>query len=229
MSTKKTFSSDNFLVIWDKYQKPILTVLTIIILVILGWLGYQKYVVQPKEETANNALSNVQMAFQQAAMSPTVDTAAYKFVIEGEGANKGALSIIRNYGSTDAGNLAKYYAGESYLHLGDFNNAVKYLKDFKTKQKQIQMMAYGSLGDAYSELKKNTEAIDAYKKAASTFEDDDVNASEYLFRAALLSELSGQTNDAVDLYKELKEKFPNTAKGVQADKYLNRIAIQPNN
>ncbi len=126
MSTKKTFSSDNFLVIWDKYQKPILTVLTIIILVILGWLGYQKYVVQPKEETANNALSNVQMAFQQAAMSPTVDTAAYKFVIEGEGANKGALSIIRNYGSTDAGNLAKYYAGESYLHLGDFNNAVKY-------------------------------------------------------------------------------------------------------
>ena len=32
------------------------------------------------------------------------------------------------------------------LKTGDFNNAVKYLKDFKTDSKQIQMIAYGRLG-----------------------------------------------------------------------------------
>jgi tetratricopeptide (TPR) repeat protein len=73
--------------------------------------------------------------------------------------SKGVLYVINNYGGTKAANLAKYYAGLSYLKLGDFNNAVKYLKDFSTDAKQIQLMAYGALGDAYSELNKKDEAI----------------------------------------------------------------------
>jgi TolA-binding protein len=90
------------------------------------------------------------------------------------------------------------------------------------------MMAYGCLGDAYSELKKNNDAIDAYKKAASAFEKDDINSSEYLYRAALLSEVSGKNKEALELYKELKEKYPATEKGAQADKYIYRISIEPN-
>ncbi|ANI88469.1 hypothetical protein A9P82_03625 [Arachidicoccus ginsenosidimutans] len=228
MAQNQVLSGDKFLDTWNRIQKPVLTVLSIVIIVLAGWFGYKKFVTEPKETNANNALAAVQAAFQQAIFSPTVDTATYKFVLNGEGVNKGALSIIRSYSGTNAANLAKYYAGESYLRLGDYNNAVKYLSDFSTDQKQIQMMAYGSLGDAYSELKKNAEAIDYYKKAAAQFEDDEVNASEFLYRAALLSEVSGKTQDAVTLYKELKDKFPNSQYSIQADKYLNRLQVQPN-
>ncbi|MFX7878553.1 tetratricopeptide repeat protein, partial [Acinetobacter baumannii] len=108
--------------------------------------------------------------------------------LNGDGQNKGALYVIKNYGGTKAANLAHYYAGVSYLKLGDFNNAVKYLKDFSTDAKQVQLLALGCLGDAYAELNKKEEAIQAYKKAAATFEEDENNSSEYLFRAALLSE-----------------------------------------
>ena len=214
---------------WYKNQKSILTVVAIIIIAILGVIGYKAFIQGPKEDRANEQLSTVQAAFQQAAFTPTLDTAAYKAVLDGNGTGSGALAIIKRYGGTPAGNLAKYYAGASYLHMGDFSNAIKYLKDFKTDQKQIQMMAYGALGDAYSEMKQNKEAIASYKKAASTFEDDAVNASEYLFRAALLSELSGQKNDAIAIYKKLKEDFPNTVKGTQAEKYLNRLELQTKN
>ena len=225
---KQVPTVDKLIETWQRIQKPVLTVLLIVVIIIAIWFGYKKFVVEPRNTSANNALSAVQTAFQQATFAPTVDTATYKLVLNGSGATKGALYIIRNYGSTDAGNLAKYYAGESYLRLGDFNNAVKYLKDFSTEQKQIQMMAYGSLGDAYSELKKNTEAIDCYKKAAATFESDEIDAAQFLFRAASLSEISGKTQDAIGLYKELKDKFPNTQEGMQADKYINRLAVQPN-
>jgi tetratricopeptide (TPR) repeat protein len=116
----------------------------------------------------------------------------------------------------------------SYLKLGDFNNAVKYLKDFSTNARQIQLLAYGCLGDAYAELNKKDEAIDNYKKAAGAFEKDESNSAEYLFRAALLSETTGKTKEALELYKELKEKFPKTDKGVQADKYIYRLSIEKN-
>ena len=229
MAYKKGRTGTDLTGLWFKYQKPIITVVAVLVIVALGVIGYKKFIQEPKAERANAALANVQAAFQAASLSPQLDTAAYKMVLEGRGTVKGALSVIRNYGGTDAGNLAKFYAGESYLHIGDFKNAVKYLKDFKTTQKQVQMMVYGSLGDAYSELKQNKDAVASYKKAASTFEDDQVNASEYLFRAGMLSELDGNTKDAVAIYQQLKNDFPNTVKGMQADKYLKRIELQPIN
>jgi TolA-binding protein len=57
---------------------------------------------------------------------------------------------------------------------------------------------------------------------------DQSNSSEYLFRAALLEETSGKTKEALELYKKLKEKFPKTEKGFQADKYINRLSIEKN-
>ena len=89
--------------------------------------------------------------------------------------------------------------------------------------KQIEAKAEGLLGDAYSELKENDKAISHYKKAGQLFPEDAFLSSEYLFRAGLLLELSGKTNEAISVYKELKEKFPRTEKGFSIDKYLARL------
>ena len=229
MAYNQAKSSADLTAFWYKNQKTILTVIAVIIIAVLGVIGYKAFIQGPKITRANEQLSTVQAAFQQAAFSPVMDTTAFKTVLNGNGQGGGALGIIKNYGGTPAGNLAKYYAGAAYLHIGDFQNAVKYLKGFSSSQKQIQMMAFGALGDAYSELKQNKEAIQSYKKAATTFTDDAVNASEYLFRAGLLSELSGQKEEAVAIYKELKDEFPNTVKGMQAEKYLNRLELVQTN
>ena len=229
MAYNQAKTGGDFAAFWYKNQKTVLTIVAVIIIAILGVIGYKAFIQGPKAERANEQLSIVQSDFQRAAFAPQLDTAAFKAVLNGNGQGTGALGIIKSYGGTDAGNLAKYYAGAAYLHIGDFQNAVKYLKDFKTEQKQVQMMAYGALGDAYSELKQNSEAIGSYKKAAATFEDDAVNASEYLFRAGMLSELAGQNSDAIAIYKKLKDEFPNTVKGSQAEKYLDRLELQQTN
>jgi tetratricopeptide (TPR) repeat protein len=205
---------------WMRYQKPLIGVLVAAVVVVGGYFGYQQWVVKPKEEKAGEVIYPAQQLFAADSLRKALD---------GDGAAKGFLYVIKNYDGTKSGNLAKYYAGVSYLRLGDFANAVKYLKDFSTDAPQIQLMAYGCLGDAYSELKdKQSDAIDAYKKAAVTFESDETNSSEYLFRAALLSEVSGKTKEALELYKQLKEKFPKTDKGFQADKYIYRLSIEKN-
>ena len=204
---------------WEKFQKPVLIVVAVLVLGIGGWYAYKEYIVKPKEEKASETLFKAQQYF-------ALDSS--NLVLKGDGQNKGVLYVISTYGGTKAANLAKYYAGVSYLKLGDFNNAVKYLKDFSTDAKQIQLLAYGCLGDAYSELKNTSEAIANYKKAAGTFEKDESNSAEYLFRAALLEEASGKPAEALALYKELKDKFPKTDKGFLADKYIYRLSIEKN-
>jgi tetratricopeptide (TPR) repeat protein len=202
---------------WDKNGKIVVGFLIGFFVTIGGYFGYKQFIVKPKEEKAADAIYKAQQYFQQ-------DSA--KLVLEGDGTNKGVLYIINNFGGTKAANLAHYYAGVSYLKLGDFNKAIEHLKDFKTSAKQVQAAAYGVLGDAYAEAGKNDDAVDSYKKAGSTFESDEALSAEYLFRAALLSATLKKDKEALDLFKSLKEKFPKTEKGQQADKYINKISVE---
>jgi tetratricopeptide (TPR) repeat protein len=204
---------------WVKYSKPAAIIIAAAVLIFGGWFAYNAWFVQPKEEQAEKAIYKAQQYF--------AEDSSYK-ALHGDGLNKGVLAVINNYNGTKTANLAKFYAGVSYLKLGKFKEAADYLKDFTTDSKPVQMKAYGCLGDAYSELNKKSEAIDAYKKAASTFEADEINSAEYLFRAALLSEVNGNNKDALDLYKQLKDKFPATLRGSQVDKYIYRLSIEPN-
>lgn len=204
---------------WKKNQKQLLIVIGAVVVLVGGWYGYQSMVVAPKEQQAAEAIYKAEGNFAKDSL---------KLALSGDGSSKGFLYIINNYGGTKSANLAKYYAGLCYLRTDDFNNAVKYLEDFSTDAKQVQMMAYGALGDAYGELNKNEEAVASYKKAAATFEDDEANASEYLFRAGLKLEIMGKTSEATDVYKEVKDKFPQTDKGFLAEKYIYRLSVQPN-
>ena len=205
--------------LWQQYQKIIIGAVAVVVIGFGGWYGYSEFIAKPKEEKAAEALFKAEEYFR-------MDSA--NLALNGDGQTRGALYVIKNFSGTKAANLAHFYAGVSYLKLGDFNNAVKYLKDFSTDAKQIQLLAYGALGDAYAEQNKTDDAISYYKKAGSTFDKDDNNSAEYLFRAALLLETKGKNDEALGIYKEIKEKFPKTDKGFQADRYIYRLSIEKN-
>jgi tetratricopeptide (TPR) repeat protein len=222
MSTHKTehVEKDFFLQaesVWKKYQKQIAIGIGAIVVIVGGWIAYSQFFKKPAEEKASDAIYVAQRYFEQDSS---------RLVLDGDGQSKGVLYIIKNYGGTPSANLAHYYAGISYLKLGEFGKAVDHLKDFSTDSKEIQMRAYGALADAYSELKKNSEAIDYYEKAANTFTKDELASAEYLYRAAQLSEVAGKNKEALDLYKEIKAKYPNAKRDI--DKNIYRLSIEPN-
>ena len=205
--------------IWEKYQNIILSAVAAVVVIVGGYFAYQQYIVKPNEEKAADLIYKAQQYF-------AIDSTNQ--VLNGDGSNKGVLYIISKYGNTKSGNLAHYYAGICYLKQGNFNKAIEHLNDFSTSAKQIQMVAYGALADAYSELKKNDDAVNYYTKAGKSFEKDEASSSEYLFRAALLSESIGKNKEALELYKEIKAKYPKTDKGAQADKYIYRLSVEKN-
>ena len=201
---------------WSKYQNPVMIAAVAIIVLVGGYYGYKKYFQQPKEEKALDAIFKAEEYYRMDSLQKALN---------GDGLNLGFVKVVDKFGGTKAGNLAQFYAGDCFLRTGDFNKAVKYLEDFSTSQKQVQARAYKLTGDAYAELGKNDNAISNYKKAARHFTDDNNNSAEYLFFAAALSEKSGKTKEAIELYKELKDKFPGTSQSNEADKFLAKLGV----
>jgi TolA-binding protein len=201
---------------WERYGKLASYALLAIVIIVGGYFAYHNFIVEPKEKQATEAMFRAEEYYR---MDSTT------LALNGAGKDAGFLHIISRYGGTKAANLASFYAGSCYLKLGDFNNAVKYLKDFTTPVKMLQERAYGMLGDAYSEQNKKEEAAEQYKKAGTYFEKDELLSPEYLFRGGYLYESMGKTQDAIALYKMIKDKYPKSQRGLDIDKYLARLGV----
>ena len=111
----ETFSGQ----LWQKIRHWIVAVL----ITVLGYFGYKQFILDPKEKQATEAMFRAEDYFR---------TDSVRLALNGDAVNAGFVKIISRYKGTKAADLAEFYAGACYLKLGDFNNAVKYLKDFKT-------------------------------------------------------------------------------------------------
>ncbi|MEO5593209.1 MAG: tetratricopeptide repeat protein [Chitinophagaceae bacterium] len=198
---------------WYLYSKQILIALAAILIVGGGIFGYNYFISGPNEKKASEAMRYAEEYFRQDSV---------KMALEGDNLNPGFLKIISKYSGTKAANLANFYAGSCYLTMGDFKNAAKHLEDFSTGEPLVKARAKALLADADSELGKKDEAAKLYKEAGAIFEKDDFYSPQYLFRAGYLYESMGKTKEAVELYKMIKEKYPQYRE-YDIDKYLSRL------
>jgi len=202
---------------WNAYGKKLSIGIAALVILVGGYWAYGIFVQAPKEQKANEEIFMAESFFRKDS---------FNLALNGNAATPGLLKVISKYDGTQSANLARLYAGECYLQLGEFQKAIDQLEKFSSNgAKQVEAKVEGLLGDAYAELKKNEEAIAHYKKAGTLFPDDQAISSEYLFRGALLSEMSNKNEEAIELYQLLKEKYPRTDKGFVVDKYLARLGV----
>lgn len=216
---------------WANYSKPIIYVGTAIILVIGGWFAYKQFVKLPQEKKANESIFMAENIFDKMASGGfNKDSAVIVLnggVIEGTKVT-GVLSVIKEYGGTAAGNRATFIAGATYLHIKEFDKAVKYLKDFNANgAHQIQSKAYILLGHAYAEQNKKEDALSYYKKAATLNEKDDVTTAEALLIAASYADAIDKKEDAISLYTKLRDNYPTnvSVRSGDVDKFLARLGV----
>lgn len=208
---------DKALGFWQAYGKKLSIALAVIVVAIGGYWAYGNFVQQPKEIKANEDIFAAENLFRKDS---------FALALNGTASTPGFLKIMDKHSGTKAANLAHLYAGESFLQIGEFQKAIDQLNSFNSGgAKQVEARVEGLLGDAYAELKKNDDAIEHYKKAGTLFADDQAISSEYLFRGALLAEIAGKNDQAIELYQILKDKYPRTDKGFVVDKYLARLGV----
>ena len=109
-------SSEQFI---EKNQKMIVNVVIGLIIIVGIYFGYNKFIVEPKVTEAANQIFGAQNYFEKDS---------FQLALNGDGNVLGFIEIIEKYSSTPSGNLACLYAGLSYLHIKEYENAIKYLE-----------------------------------------------------------------------------------------------------
>lgn len=197
----------------ESNQKIITYVIGALIVVVLLFFGYKKYVANPKEKVANEAISQAELYFEQDSLD---------LALMGDGESFGFLDIIDDYGSTKAGNLAKYYAGIVYLNKGEYDNAIEYLKKFKGDDILVSAMALGAIGDAYMQKDDISKAVGYYNQAAAK-NSNEVTSPAFLMKAGWAYELLDKNNDALKAYEKIKVDYPKAREAREVEKYISRV------
>lgn len=197
-----------------KYKKAIIYGVLAVIVVIAGVIVYKQYVSAPREDKASTALAKGQEYFQQDL---------YEKALNGDGTGyAGFVKVASDYSSTEAGNLANLYAGLCYAGLGKWNEAAKYLEEFDTKDDQmISPAAEGALGNAYAHLNQLDKAVSHLKNAAKNADNNSLSPT-FLIQAGEILESQGKAAEALELYKEIKEKYVYSMQYQTIDKYIER-------
>ena len=197
---------------FEDNQKPIgIGFLATIVLFALGWLYKTQYVEPQKSE------AQAQMFFAQYSF----EADSFRLALDGDGLNPGFLTIIDEYSSAPAGNLARYYAGVCYLHLGEYDNAKKYLNDFSSDDQILNSYAVGLIGDAEVELGNEAAAISQFQKAVKF--GNKVTAPVCLEKLGNLYEKQGRAEEAVAAYQQIKDDYPMSPIAQGIDKSINSV------
>ncbi len=205
-----TFSGGNETM--DRLQKPLMFVGIGLIVVVLGYIGYNKFIWEPANEESLEAVWYGERSL--------IDDENFVQAINGDSLqHKGLKYVAENYGSYDGGKIAQYDLGIAYLNNGQYAEAIAALEQVDFDDEMVSTVALGAMGDAHLELGDITAAFNHYEMAYQN-SDNELTAPIYMLKAAYAKELEKKFDDAVKIYQELIEKYPDSPEIESAKKYI---------
>ena len=193
-------------------QKSLMIIIGSIVGIIVLFNVYQKFYIEPLEKDAQIEIYMAELYFQKDS---------FNLALNGDGQYPGFIDVASDYSSTKVGNLANYYAGICYLQTGDYQNAIEYLENFSSDDIILSSLALGCTGDAYMELGDTDNAKDSYENAIKN-SNNEFTAPRYMMKLAMIHELNGDYEDALDLYKSIKKDFKGSQQASGIEKYISR-------
>ncbi|MBQ6681490.1 MAG: hypothetical protein IJM78_04605 [Prevotella sp.] len=208
-----------------KYKKPILIAVAAIIVIVLGCILVKNYVLEPREQEASTVLAKGQEYF---------NAQQYDKALKGDGAGfTGLINVANDFSSTDAGNLANLYIGLCYAHQQkpDWKKALEYVEKFDTNDDmEISPASQMALGDIYANNDQLDKAVECFKNAAQMADkqaEENTNLSIAplaLKKAGIILESQNKKAEALEIYKDIKKKYVNSAAFQDIDKYIERAS-----
>lgn len=204
VSATEKFFSEN--------KKLLIGVVAAILVIGLGILGYNKFIYAPAVADAQAHSYVAEINFQ---------AGEWDLALNGDGVNYGFAQICDEYGAK-AGQAAYLYAATCCAQLGQWSDALAYVKKYKGKEPILAARALALQGDCQLALENPAEAVKCYEKAAAKA--DNLFAAEYLVKAGRTYIVLGQNDKALAAFKTVKDLYPMSIDASTVDKYINSTA-----
>jgi len=204
--------------VWvEKNQNKILTFVGFVVIVLASYYAYTNFVVEPNEINAANEIYFSQQKYEEALT--TENDSIFNIALNGENDNLGFIELADRFSGTKAGNLANYYIGMTYLKKNDYQNAIKYLSNFKSNDIMLSSISVGSIGDAFSQLNQYEEAYEFYTKAHEVSENN-YTTPIYLFKSGIVALEIGKFSSAFDNFTKIKYEYSESPQAKNIDVYI---------
>lgn len=167
-----------------------------------------------------NQRQEAKMQAQTELILPTFDYEKDSLdrALNGSPNGMGFLQIIDNYGSTPAGELAKFYAGSIYMKKGEFQKAIGFLEGYSSRDALLSSRAEALIGDAYMEMGQFEKAINAYQEATE-IKPNKFYTPVYLLKLGIAQETAGHLEEAVKAYQRIIDEYPKSSQKRQAERH----------
>lgn len=200
-----------------KNKNLLLGVVIALVVIVGGYLGYKHFISEPKEQKASEAIFKGEQYFGD-------DN--FEIALKGDSLGyAGFIKLADQFSSTDAGNLANAYAGLCYAQLGKYEDAIKYLDKFSGNDLLVAPAVMGALGNCYAQVGQLDKAVATLLKAAEHANSMTLSPI-YLIQAGQILEKQGKNAEAVDAYKQVKNKYGNSYQAMDIDKYIERASLK---
>ncbi len=197
----------------EKYKKQMLSGVIAVVVIALAFFAYDKFYKEPRHQDALAQMFAAEQYFR---------TDSFALALNGDGNSLGFEDIIKEYGK-NAGAAVYMYAGISAMHLNEYEKAIGFLKKYNGEDPILKARALCNIGDCYAGLANLNEAAGYYMKAAA--EADNIYAANYLLKAGIMYEESGNKAEALKQYQKIKDSYPQSEEGFQIDKYIERVKM----
>jgi tetratricopeptide (TPR) repeat protein len=201
-------------------KKNITIALGVVGVAVVGYVAYTFLYANPRQSSAEQALWRVEQWAEMDSM---------KWVLDGDGQNEGALSIMESYSGTPAAEKATYYAACAKRNAGDFQGALDLFKEVDFNDNTVGIQAIGNVGDMYVELGQLDEAANWLEKAAKkamASDAKDALAPVYLMKAARVQLERKDNTKAIALLQDVVDNFKRTQEYSEAAKLLAFVQAQ---
>ena len=224
--TKKELKEDalissysKFLVYYEENKKMIGYGAAIIVLAILGLVVYINNK-RANNEKATALLGNIYSFYDAGANDPN----QYTVAITGNPERHvvGLKSIVDDYGSTDAGEIAKLYLGNAYYATGKVDEALKAYESFSSSDPAMSASATAGQAACYESKKNYDQAASLYEKAAGL---QTGSAADYLAASARCYGQKGDKAKALALCQRIKKEYPKSTPARDIDRYIGQYSL----
>jgi len=196
----------------EEHRTLIIAAAAALVVVVLGVVGWGWYQARQDREAAE-ALGGILNAYE---------AGNYEEALEGTAEAPGLLEIADEYGSTNTGNLATFFAADALYQLGRYDEALEQFEDYDGGRDILGASALAGQAAVHEQRGEYARAGELYLRAADAYHSA-ATTPDYLMAAGRSFEAAGDYARAEATYERYGEEWGDHPNALLVEAFLARV------